>query len=240
MCRRTASASRWWWTRGWSCAEPSSTGWTSPTSTTLSKGSQKTRRKAGKVKLSFSQKQPHFKEITSSHLWRQRNLDRRRTRVWSSSGGEKLFQQQGARIQNPRYTNTFGIHAKHNPGWVGTIWPFDKYCERIKRRHKLTHSLSQRRKPPMRCSCTWNMFSGQAHCGCQMCLKWWRIYWQIGASSLVRWKLANMDQDQLCGQDTCQGDSGGPLWTEVNGRAVLIGSLVRFDISGTFFLQIFL
>ena len=49
-----------------------------------------------------------------------------------------------------------------------------------------------------------------------------------------------MDQDQLCGQDTCQGDSGGPLWTEVNGRAVLIGSLVRFDISDTFFLQIFL
>ena len=90
MCRRTASASRWWWTRGWSCAGPSSTGWTSPTSTTLSKGSQKTRRKAGKVKLSFSQKQPHFKEITSSHLWRQRNLDRRRTRVWSSSGGEIL------------------------------------------------------------------------------------------------------------------------------------------------------
>ena len=111
MCRRTASASRWWWTRGWSCAGPSSTGSMSPTSTTLSKGSQKTRRKAGKVKLSFSQKQPHFKEITSSHLWRQRNLDRRRTRVWSSSGGEKLFhiQQQGARIQNPRYTNTFGI-----------------------------------------------------------------------------------------------------------------------------------
>ena len=108
------------------------------------------------------------------------------------------------------------------------------------RRHKLTHSLSQRRKPPMRCSCTWNMFSGQAHCGCQMCLKWWRVCRQIGASSLaVRWTLANMDQDQLCGQDTCQGDSGGPLWTEVNGRAVLIGSLVRFDISDTFFFSKF-
>ena len=24
-------------------------------------------------------------------------------------------------------------------------------------------------------------------------------------------------------QDTCQGDSGGPLWTDVDGRAVLIG-----------------
>ena len=34
-------------------------------------------------------------------------------------------------------------------------------------------------------------------------------------------------QINLSGQDTCQGDSGGPLWTEVNGRAVLIGRFNR-------------
>ena len=51
MCQRTASANRWWWTRRRSCVRPSSTGWMSPMSTTVSKGSQKTSR----VKLSFSQ-----------------------------------------------------------------------------------------------------------------------------------------------------------------------------------------
>ena len=144
MCRRTASASRWWWTRGWSCAGPSSTGWTSPTSTTLSKGSQKTRRKAGKVKLSFSQKQPHFKEIMSSHLWRQRNLDRRRTRVWSSSGGEILAYF----IFNSRVLE-FKTHATltHLGSWMGwyylTFWQILWENQKKAQTHSLTESKEE-------------------------------------------------------------------------------------------------
>ena len=48
-------------------------------------------------------------------------------------------------------------------------------------------------------------------------------------SSLILGGQVISDQQtkiNLPGQDTCQGDSGGPLWTEVNNRAVLIGSLI--------------
>ena len=31
------------------------------------------------------------------------------------------------------------------------------------------------------------------------------------------------DQQKTFVQDTCQGDSGGPLWTDVDGKAFLIG-----------------
>ena len=95
MCRRTVSASRWWWTQGWSCVGPSSTGSMSPMSTTLSKA----RREAGKVKLPFSQ---------NNHI-------SKRLRVHTPEGGDgggqgfKVFQvgrvsyiseQHGVRIWN--------------------------------------------------------------------------------------------------------------------------------------------
>ena len=40
------------------------------------------------------------------------------------------------------------------------------------------------------------------------------------------------DQQKTFVQDTCQGDSGGPLWTDVDGRAFLIG--INFLLSKKF------
>ena len=82
-------------------------------STTLSKGSQKTRRKAGKVKLSFSQKKNTFQrdyEFTPLEAEKFGSEEDKGLKFFRW-GDTCIFhiQQQGARIQNPRYTNTFGI-----------------------------------------------------------------------------------------------------------------------------------
>ena len=90
MCRGTASASRWWWTRGRSCVRPTSTVWMSPMSDTLSKGSQKTSR----VKLSFSQNNHISKRLrvqTPGCGWGQG------FEVWQVY----LSGQQGVRIWKP-------------------------------------------------------------------------------------------------------------------------------------------
>ena len=201
MCRKIILGINWLWTSGRSCAQRSSTPSMSLTSTTLWKEKTRDENTASRLK--------HFIHLSSASVTNQ-GLYLVRKRHWV----HQTWDRGGQGIE--------GIQVEGNDIQVDS-WKYMKIIMLFKyiSLRRWNQSIPQGRFIK---GVTWKFrqqFQEQEHHpwwtgGHQQWWWWWWWWW---------WWTGGNQLTTNSRQDACQGDSGGPLWTEVAGRAVLIGSL---------------